>query len=688
VRSISGRCASIALLVASPLFAQGWRGRLCYANATPVRCIDTTSRTLSIEEPREETAAVWLSEQGTGELLLLPKGARQVVLGAPRTSLQWNLITLGFKRGTELRFSLHARNKNVIWTWPAPIEKSLQRYVFDAPPDTYDLDISSPAARTLSVPNIQVRLDEIADLGRLLLKQVALIKGRVTSSGKERLPVVGARLAVAKSIAESDKQGRFSLRLNSDGPWIMHVSHSEYADAEKTINDDAAPIDVELSRGGTLIVDVLLPDGTSSVTAQLYKKESHPTPFRELRGEGNEPRLTFRHVPPGDDFLVLRGAAATEAYAEEIHIDELIEQSIFVTPQPIRLTLAVNRGGQRVSHARARLSNRWLAAELATGEDGRAKAPLWQTGRYVLQVTAPDFSAPFLTMRELTEVGDIDWAVDLPRAVVFGRVLDSLSNEPVADAGILIQSEFGGLRSNHDTSTASDGTFQATLAPGSHELQVFADQYAVATQKLIIREDEGDIHIDIPVKKLGSVRVSVTDSVGQPVANATIIGDVTSNATSPGFVTTTDGAGNATVRSDADAKLYFIIGPSGSFATLTVPPKESDPLHVELPRSDASISLLATLDDGTPAAQVGFLIIYNGLLIPPAVSNVLAHTVGVFKTNDSGHAVLSRLPSGHYGILPYTSFPQRNALLPRTSLAPALEVDIAAGQTDVHLVFK
>lgn len=685
-------CAVTVTLFASlAAFAEDWRGRLCYPvpGADLPKCEETASRTVSVPEFSEAVPAVWLARDGrTVALLTIERGVREMTLDARPASLRWSLAP-AVRTRPAMTVALAARGSKMRWLWPVKLETKVQQFSVAAPAGTYDLHLDGQDVRPISVSNINVPVEGRTDIGELSVRPLFVLTGRVAASGRERSPAAGAEVEVQGKVARSGIDGRYSLRLSSNGPWTVRATHPNYAPAEVTVRDDgdSGTADFELSRGGTVMATVLLPESTANVRARLMTREKQPKLVAELQGEGPEPELVFPRIPAGDYALVFRGKEETEVFVEEAHVEELGEVRLNPTLQPIRLEVTVERNSRPLPNATVHLSNRWVAADIRTDDQGRGTASFWQTGKFALQITAPTLPRPFLTPGELSDTGDVTWSIDVPPTVLTGRLRDRASGQPVPEAELTIASISGQTRVSQSIAADSAGVFSAVLAPGSHVVSVFADGYARTSRTFSTTKDDSAFPLDMALTKLKRVELAVVDSAGQPSANAVVYGDIGNFGQDYGFFQTTDASGKAMLVGDETARLYFIIGPAGSFTTVTISPDTTEAQRAVLPPATGSIRITATTTDSEPLAELGFLISYNGQLLYPVVADALARHVGELRTDAAGRAVLTGLPSGRYGILPYDSIAQRNAFLRQPVFVPELHVDLGSGRADVHLTF-
>lgn len=683
---------ALSILASSSAVAENWRGRICYATAAGValRCEETSSQRVTVPDHEQALTAMWLPHDGgRGRLFILPPKVAHVMLDETASgSLRWTLVSTA-REQTEMEISLSGRTSRLKWSWPARTESRNRHFDLAVPPDDYVLEIRGADIRTMSVPDIDARLQGGADLGKLAIRPAFVISGRITASGRERLPVVGALIGSDDATVRSDEDGRYSLKRTSAGPWRLRVTHPQYASATATIADegDAISRDFELSRGGRVVVTVLLPESSEKVTAKLFPRERRAEAIAEIEGDGPEPRIVFERVPPAKYYVVLRGETETEFFVEEVEVTDLSEVLLNLTLVPTRLSIHVTRNAELLPDATVQISNRWLDTRLTTDNEGNAEAFFWQPGRFALQVTTPTMPRPYLTVAELREGGETTWSIDVPQTTLRGSVRDSDSKQPVA-ASIRIETITGETRASQVAETDAAGRFEAVVAAGSHELQIFAEGYGGETRTFVTTKEDREIPVEFSLRKLQLVDLVVLDSAGQPAANATVLGDITNFGHEYGFFATTDAVGRTKIASGKGLKTYFIIGAAGSFARAIIPPDSDEPHRVVLPRPAGSIRLTARTTDQKPAAGVRFFMSHNGVLIPPVVAAQLERTVGRFMTNDGGQALLSLLPAGRYGILPYHSTAQRDAFLRAPVFAPELEVDLGAGEVQVQLTFR
>lgn len=174
-------------------------------------------------------------------------------------------------------------------------------------------------------------------------------------------------------------------------------------------------------------------------------------------------------------------------------------------------------------------------ARAVTGADGNFALGIRQPGKMLdLRVVSVDF--PELMRRQL-KIHDGDWLdlrdieLDLGR-VVQGRVVDSLSKTPIANATVFLAGSqqahaivaTPGRERGVPTTTDANGNFRFACAPRTGTVNLAAEAPGYATAQVLNQHlrDDGPTELTIEVDQGQPLGGIVVDQQGGPVANARI----------------------------------------------------------------------------------------------------------------------------------------------------------------------
>jgi hypothetical protein len=115
---------------------------------------------------------------------------------------------------------------------------------------------------------------------------------------------------------------------------------------------------------------------------------------------------------------------------------------------------------------------------------------------------------------------------------------------------------------------------------------------------------------------------------------------------------------------------------------------ENDVIRIVVPAGSASLEISTRTTDDAPLPDVGFLMRYNGELIPPSVAREMHRYQGIqLGTDANGTAVLHPIPPGTYELWPYRTEEEAAAILEVATAAP-INVNVITGPNKATVRFR
>jgi len=467
--------------------------------------------------------------------------------------------------------------------------------VEDLAPGKYTLIATLPGKAPARVTGLEVRSEDVADAGTVLLKEGLALHGRVLDA-KDDSPIPGAAVSVDEpqggmrfSLGEvsahatlSDAQGGFEVSGLEAKTYDVSVGHPDYARAaaRAEARDDAPEVVVRLSRGGTLTGTVRdqqrqpvpnasimvmqgmggSPNSTATGEDGVYKLERlTPGSYRVLRlPEGNRIAIT---IGPGMKMVDVKEGEVTV-----LDFDDAAK---------ITLTGRVLRGDRPVAGAMllffAGDGTVGTSKDMKTANaesDGRFQIGLDQPGLYTVVVQGMgDFMSrasvkiqvpdqPQVTQDVLVSAGGIAGIVTGPdNAPVANAVVRATPEPPPA------QPRIGGSGSQ----TKGDGSYTIDgLEPGTYKVRAMAPGKKPAEATATVGDDGATARVDLRLEPGRSLRGRVVDPRGNGLQNATVMatpaGSVSFEASMMG---TTDVNGTFEVIAPSDGPVDVTALPGG-----------------------------------------------------------------------------------------------------------------------------
>ena len=357
--------------------------------------------------------------------------------------------------------------------------------------------------------------------------------------------------------------------------------------------------------------------------------------------------------------------------------------TVRLTIPKIRTTLRAMMAGQPLADAGIALTHdtlRW-DTKVATGDDGSFTGDLWEPGVYSASVTrngsAPHSLDVSLSPDTLT--------IHVPDRHVTGRV--TVGGKPLSGAIVHLRSESVESTLTVRTRTAPDGRFEYLgVREGVLMLTVRAPSYLDSDAVTFeLHGAPAQKSVDVELTRGQSRAVRVVNTHDAPIAHANLItscgGHVKSMA-----VTDAKGAAEVALPAKGSCSVY-VLPKEGSLGVAEV--VGSEPLVIRVPDGSSSLKLALKSVAGEPFSAMSLLMRVDGVVVPPAISRMLASLGFSLMTNEEGNLSLPHIPSGRYEFWPYRSSAEGQMLYENaTEFAAPIALTVEAGENNATVKFK
>lgn len=499
-------------------------------------------------------------------------------------------------------------------------------------------------------------------------------------------------------VAVTDKRGRFQVDLPKIG-WPPALVVSAPGHAARSVPLPHIPADADL-KVVTLTVAARL---HVTVPAAFSGDKLRWRLVRLMGGRPIEPiqegsfatgktEAIIDGLPAANCLLLIRGEEPLQQKGVEISTREGETTELPINIAPMLLKLTVESGDRIQGGAIVRFiqpDQRWVGT-VACDENGTASEEMWQSGDYFVALTDHGRMSFTRVAHLQSDTGTISWTFNVPAHRVKGRVLDSMTREPLQGVQLTLEGTApreGGLE-GLNTSTAGDGSFEfRAVQEGQHSLRPYLKGYRFdQLQHFEIKADDKDYETEILLEPiLDPHAVVVVDASGAPVIGADMffVGD---SGIEP--LERSDNLGRVTLPPHR-AGTVFAVPPAGSFGFARIAADVSEDVMLQTPAANGSMEIISQSADGQPIPDVFFIMRVNGMMIPPEVFARFASRHGMsFRTDRTGHAVLQLLPSGFYELWPVRSNNDVMGLFSGDIPQPAAAVALNGTPQIVTMTFK
>lgn len=702
------RWFSLFLLVALPGFAaarDSRPGQLCVGEAdrfdsSRAKCSSFTTAKITIPVPSSRLFVIVTADRKRIIFGRLEAQTASIdvsnAAGVPM-QLRFESLQKPWPAGAELLLE-STPPARMEWRWIIPKEVAASMNSVEAPAGTYKATLSAPHFEPVT---FKIDARRTGELGIVRLRPLAVLAGRVIARAT-RAPLAGAVIAsnMGKTLAVTDLNGEFREELAADvNLTSINVSLEGYGTRsivlDRTRGDRILP-PVELDRGGSLRVRITrdmkkYPELSVEVLRVENRKQIHVGSAKLHASSGD---WVVQDLDAGDFIVIASGEMPLQKLAKTATVKSGERATVDLEIEPIDLLGSVSRGSTKVAEAAVTLksSQYGWSATVQTDDRGSFEHELWQSGRFAALVFAPGLTEPYLTASEISDTPMAHLDLVIPSGRIAGRVVDSVSQQPVAGAAVTLDSVSpeGTTRSLGATADEKGEFAFEGVARGRHSVTAEARSYIRSAQQSFVFEDDGESkQVAIALAPGDRFPLLVTTAAGTPIAGAS----VTQNSLLFSEAPATDGAGRVDVGIDSSrGALLMVIPKTGSFTLYRVPPGSdipSEPVQVVVKPAAASITV-TTLDDATsaPIRNVHILVRYNGEFIDPLLVRILAGIRGVGMTTDQrGQFAWLDLPDGTYDFWPYGSDSEAAEIMARRP-PPSASLAVSSGAYSVKIRFN
>ena len=670
------------------------------AATSPSLCVDGTCRPNADQVPTVTASDlarsfVWISADSSHVVVgtigpgvtAVPIESKELV---PHTL---TVATSDGSAGVEVGFELRCGS-----TWKWTLESGSRRALkVQHPPGECTLALEAKGYGKVERPLAA------ADLGRLILNRLPVLKGTITDA-TTRAPIAFAEvfLPTGQLFAASDVAGRF--RASVEGPWPRWVRVEAPGRAGRTIQVPGAVADTDLpitmSTGGSVAVTLEPPLGEEAVTWEI--RRSLPSASSEDRvvrsGEVPAGKTAFdiEALEPGEYRVIIMGEGPLQRFGIPVTVADgmIAEASVRISPAVLDIDVLFDE--KPLDGATVEFSfelDTWRSS-VTTDTEGRFRDEIWQRGTYRASV----FRAPLVPYwgdtRDIDEDGTSRWTITVADRKLQGRVIDDVNQQPLGDVMItLAWRKEGGDAAMTTQRSAADGTFEFAAMPvSSYTLEAVKEGYQpLQTPPSNMTKDAGTERRDLALRRSVGRPLHVINSHGTPIPSATVYVTVAGRE-SARMVGSTDQGGRLvlTVKDD-EAGDIFVLPQSGSigfgrFAALKAGAGE---IVVRVADPSASLEVVAESSDGESIAGVSVMLRVDGVLLPIEVRVAMTNHQGVPMTTDAqGRMLFRHLPVGRYELWPLASRDDLEAVLAPTPPPAPINLMLTPGQHTAELKFR
>jgi protocatechuate 3,4-dioxygenase beta subunit len=371
-----------------------------------------------------------------------------------------------------------------------------------------------------------MRLDVELDPGHELRGRVVDRSGRGVAGA-----YVGASSAGERSSSNlnvTDSEGAFAVGGLTDGKYQVTARKEGMVSAEATDVDlpQVRPLTLTLDAGATITgrVSGIPAEELTQVVVTAVGGMSGNQTNADASGTFALPGLPNGQVRV-DAFLVTAGRRRM-APAKTIVVENGVAPAVEINfEEGINVSGRVTKGGIPMSNGSITFApvvrpgsatDRQYASAIISSDGTYTTAGL-SIGDYTVRVNGPNMSQ-YQTTYTAAASGTFD--VDIHGATLHGRVVDSRSGAPLADAHVMLMSRMPA----NAVGTDSDGRFIIDALPdGTYGLKVNREQYASTSQSVVISNGSAP-DVEVRMEQTPATTIHVTDSATRaPVdANVTI----------------------------------------------------------------------------------------------------------------------------------------------------------------------
>jgi large repetitive protein len=370
-----------------------------------------------------------------------------------------------------------------------------------------------PARRSADLKGRETRVDVTLSSGTDVSGTVVTASGAPVSGASVR--AVSAVQGSRRNYAETDGEGRFTLKGLVEGRYTFVATHPRYAGTTREGVDVSAaqPVRMIMEEGGTIVGRVLGADpstyGSINVQARGSSggSRSPVSPDGTFRIEGVQPGTTRVSATMGRMF------DSRSSETETVEVTAGLQASVDLRfTDGSRISGRVTRFGEPLRSGVVRLSpsgGSGPRASASIDSEGRYSVGGLERGTYELFVTDMQTPSPYSKTVQITSDSQtID--IDIRGGRITGRIRDATSGQPIENAVISVGRTEAGQAMLRAT-TGPSGEFVIDSVPeGSYRLRVERAGYGHATRDLLMRDDQ-DESVELSLQPDDGLTLRVVD---------------------------------------------------------------------------------------------------------------------------------------------------------------------------------
>ncbi|HEX7676923.1 MAG TPA: carboxypeptidase-like regulatory domain-containing protein, partial [Thermoanaerobaculia bacterium] len=360
----------------------------------------------------------------------------------------------------------------------------------------------------------ELRLDVVLDAGHEL-------RGRVVDRSGRGVPDVS--VSAGSGSAETDDEGAFVVRGLPEGQYQVRIHKFGFLPAETKFDlPQTQPLIFTLDPGATISGRVIgvPPEQLTRVTV-IGDDGAHVHARAAVDAQGN---FAIPGMPEGrvriEAWLASRQAPSKTVVVQNgvaPFVEMNFAEGITVSGRVSRNGLAPSPNGMITFVPSPQTDDPPPVAPIAA--DGSYEVSGLRAGEYAVQIAGPGFG--YKTRYTATGSGRFD--IDMRTARLRGRVIDSISGAPIADAHILVSNTQG-----YPQETNSEGRFTVDgLDDGPHFLEASRQGYVVVRPQVVV--SNGSVpDAEVRLEPIHATIIHVIDAAtGAPVHADLLIFSVT-----------------------------------------------------------------------------------------------------------------------------------------------------------------
>lgn len=442
----------------------------------------------------------------------------------------------------------------------------------------YELHVEAPGHRELVQP-VTIPVGERAL--EVTLERAFVITGTVVDEYGRPAPEVAVLVTPGGETPHSDRDGRFSITLESPGLYRLQAHHSDWGGGELKVTAPASDVVLQLAPGAG--VEVLVTLEGRPVEGASVSLVNQKGSFQSDRASGADGLVLMRGLPPDTysvfaarpDSLPSAPQAVTVEDGSLEHVTAELKSGGVITGQVV--------DGTGAPVADVGVSLRRGASSISDAE-----------GHFELKPVAGDRAQPLqIASRRYRAIAPVLGTPEGPPVRVVVEALPLVHGRVVADGAPLTSFEVNG-----EAFTSSDGRFEVSLRQGPSTTAQLAIEAPGYEPQVFERELTRDELGDFELHRLAALEGVVRDGAGEAVADAIVSCEPCARSV------TSDAQGRFTLSKPFLQREFTVTAKkSRRTATKKVEAKSTERLELVL-AAGVKVTGHGFLPDGSPAAGV------------------------------------------------------------------------------------